>query len=58
MGRQWREPQDASVDADVIDLDTAFGGQFVDVPIGQAVSQAPAHRQDDDLGRIPETREG
>jgi hypothetical protein len=41
----------------VVDLDTAFGQQFLHVSVGQAVAQIPAHRDRDDLGWEPETRE-
>jgi hypothetical protein len=53
-----REPLYPPVDGDVIDLDAAFGQQFLDVAVGQSVAQIPPHRQHDDLGRKPEAREG
>jgi hypothetical protein len=38
-----------SVDGDVVNLDTAFGQQLLDVSIGQPVAQIPAYRHHDDL---------
>jgi hypothetical protein len=38
----------------MIDRDAAFGEQFLNVAIGQAVAQVPAHRHHDHLGREPE----
>ena len=36
VGQQWREPLDPAVDADVVDLDTTVGEEFLDVAVGQA----------------------
>jgi hypothetical protein len=44
------------VDRDVIDLDAALGEQFLDVAVGQAVAQIPAHRDRDHLTWKPVTR--
>ena len=52
----WREPLDPPVDAHVVDLDAALGEELLDVPVGQAEPQVPAHRQGDDLGREPVRR--
>jgi hypothetical protein len=41
------------VDGNVVDLDTAFGQQFLNISVRQAVP----HRQHDHLGRESETRE-
>jgi hypothetical protein len=41
----------------VIDLDAAFSEQFFDVAVRQAVAEVPAHRQQDHVGREPETSE-
>jgi hypothetical protein len=41
----------------VIDLDAAFGEEFLDVAVGQSVAQAPAHRYHDHVGREPESGE-
>ncbi len=41
------------VDGDVIDLDAAFGEEFLDVAVRQAVAEVPAHGQQDHLGREP-----
>src|SRR4029450_5548523 len=50
LGQQWGEPLDPAVDRDVVDLDAAFGEQFFDVAVGQAVAQVPADRHQDRLG--------
>ncbi len=41
------------VDGDVVDFDAAFGEEFFDVAVGQAVAEVPAHGQQDYLGREP-----
>jgi hypothetical protein len=33
----------------VVDLDAAFGEQLLDVAVGDAITQVPAHRDPDDL---------
>jgi ABC-2 family transporter protein len=43
--------------SDVINLDTAFGQQFLHVPVGQAVARIPAHRHREHVGWDPEARE-
>jgi hypothetical protein len=58
VGEQGCEAQYPAVDTDVIDGDTPFGQKFLDVAVGQAVAQVPAHRHGDDLGRKAEAREG
>ena len=45
-------------DGDVIDLDAAFGEEFLDVAVRQAEAQVPAHRQQDHLGWEPVPGEG
>jgi hypothetical protein len=40
----------------VVDLDPAFGEQLLDVAVGQAVAQVPAHRHHDHVGWEPETQ--
>ncbi len=42
INQQRREALHPSVDGDVIDLDTALGQEFLDVEVGQAVSQMGA----------------
>jgi hypothetical protein len=42
----------------VIDLDAALAQQLLDVAVGKAVAQIPAHRQHDDLGQKPIPGEG
>jgi len=39
------------IDGDVINSDAAFGEQFFDIAVGQAVAQVPAHRDRDHLAR-------
>ena len=36
------------IDRHVIDLDAALGQQLLDIAVGQAVAQIPAHRDRDD----------
>jgi hypothetical protein len=54
VGEQWGESLDPPVDGDVVDLDTTFGQQLLDVAVGQAVAQVPADREHDHFGREPE----
>ena len=56
VGQQRREPQHPPVDGDVVDLDAALGEQFLDIAIGQAEAQVPAHRQHDHVGWEAESR--
>jgi hypothetical protein len=46
-----RECLHPSVHSDVIDSDAAFGQQFLDAAVGQAVPEVPAHRHRDQLAR-------
>jgi hypothetical protein len=41
----------------MVDVDSAFGQQLLDIPIRQAEPQIPAHRQHDHLAREPEAGE-
>jgi hypothetical protein len=43
VGQQRREPLHPAEDGDVVNLNTAFDQQFLDVAVGQAVAQVPAH---------------
>jgi hypothetical protein len=36
LGQQRREPVHPPVDGDVVNLDTALGEEFLDVPVGEA----------------------
>ena len=45
------EPLHPPVHADVVNGDTAFGQQFLDIPVGQPVPQVPADRERDHLRR-------
>jgi hypothetical protein len=56
--QQQGEPLDAAADGDVIHFDAALGQQLLDVAVGQAEAQVPAHRKDDHVGRKTETSEG
>jgi hypothetical protein len=58
LGEQRREPQYPPVDGDVVNLDAAFGEQLLDVAVRQAVTQVPAHCQDDHVGWEAEASEG
>ena len=49
LGEQGREAEHPPVDRDVVDLDAAFGEQFLDVAVGQAEAQVPADREHDHL---------
>ena len=57
VGQQRREPLHPPVHGDVVDVDAALGQQLLDVPVGQAEPQIPAHRQHDHLRREPEPGE-
>jgi len=57
LGQQGREALDPPVDGDVVDLHAAFGQQLLDVAVRQAVTQVPAHRQHDHIGREAEASE-
>src|SRR6478735_8968969 len=50
LGREGPHPP---VDRHVVDLDAALGQQFLDIAVGQAVAQIPAHRDADHLPRKP-----
>jgi hypothetical protein len=45
------EPLYPAVHSDVIDRDTAFSEQLLNISVGQAVAQVPAHCDRDDLSR-------
>jgi hypothetical protein len=57
VGEQRREPHHPPVDGDVVDLDAALGEQLLDVAVGQAETQVPAHRHDDHIRREAEADE-
>jgi hypothetical protein len=52
-GERLHPPVDSYmiVDSYVIDLKAAFGKQLLEVVVGQAIAQAPAHRDRDHLTR-------
>jgi hypothetical protein len=58
LGQQRREPQHPPVDGDVVDFDAAFGQQLLDVAVGEAKAEVPAHRSDDHVGWEAEAGEG
>jgi hypothetical protein len=41
----------------MVDLDAPFGEEFLKIPIGQSVAQVPAHGDQDDFWREPESDE-
>ena len=45
LGQQRSEALDPPVDGDVVDLDAAFGEEFLDVAVGQTEAEVPADRQ-------------
>ena len=47
----WCEGLHPAVHGDVVDVDAALGQQLPDIPVGQAITQIPAHRERDDLAR-------
>jgi hypothetical protein len=53
VDQQRREALDPSVDGHVVNVNSSFGHEFFDVSIGEAVTQVPAHRQQDHLWREP-----
>jgi hypothetical protein len=57
VGQQQGEPLHPAVDRHMVDLDAAFGEEFLDIPVGQPVAQVPAHRHNDHLGREAEPGE-
>jgi hypothetical protein len=57
LGQQWRKPHHPAIHRDVVDLDPAFGEQLLEVAVGQAEAQVPAHREHDHIGREAEPGE-
>jgi hypothetical protein len=49
----WREALYPAVDGDVINLDAAFCEEFLDIAVGESVSEIPAHCQQDHFRRKP-----
>ena len=49
LGEQRREPRHPPVDRDVVDVHAALGQQLLDIPVGEAVAEIPAHRERDHL---------
>jgi hypothetical protein len=58
VGQQWCEPLHPAVDGDVVDLDAALGEQLLNIAVGQAEAQVPAHCQHDHVGWEAEAGEG
>jgi hypothetical protein len=56
VGQQRREALNPALDGGVVDLNPAFGGQYLDMAIRQREAQAPADRQHDDLRREGRSR--
>jgi hypothetical protein len=55
VGQQRRKAEHPPVDRHVVDLDTALSEQLRDSTVGQPEAQVPADRDDDDIGREPES---
>jgi hypothetical protein len=55
---QWGEPLDPTEQGHVVDLDTAFSEQLLQIPAGESLAQVPAHRDQDDPWWEPEPSEG
>jgi len=55
---QWGEPLDPTEQGRVVDLDTAFSEQLLQIPAGESLAQVPAHRDQDDPWWEPEPSEG
>jgi hypothetical protein len=53
VDEQWCEALSPSIDRDVVDLNPAFGGEFFDVAVGQALAEIPADSQQDHVWRKP-----
>ena len=51
------EPLHPPVEGDVVDVDPALGQELLEIAVGQAVAEVPAHRQEDHLRRELEPRE-
>jgi hypothetical protein len=57
VGQHRCEALHPPVDGDVVDLDAAFGEQFLDVTVGESVAQVPANRDHDHVGWEPKDGE-
>jgi hypothetical protein len=57
LDQHRRESLYPPVQRDVVDLDPSLGEELLEVAIGQAEAQIPAHRQQDHLRREPEAGE-
>jgi hypothetical protein len=55
--QQRREPLNPSEQGYKVDLDGAFGEEFLEIPVRQPVPQVPAHGDQDHLRREPEASE-
>src|ERR1019366_5596833 len=57
VDEQGREPLNPPDQGHVVNLDTAFSEQLLQIPVPQPVPQVPAHGDQDDLRREPEASE-
>jgi hypothetical protein len=57
VSEQRGEPLNPPIHRDMVDLDTPFGEQFLNVAIGQPVAQVPPDRHHDHLRWKPEPKE-
>jgi hypothetical protein len=57
LHQQRREPLDPSEQGDMVDLDAALSEELLQITVRQSVAQVPAHGDQDDLWREPESGE-
>jgi hypothetical protein len=57
VDQQRSEPLHPAIDRNVVDIDTALGQQFLDIAVGQAIPEVPAHRHHDHIRREAEPSE-
>jgi len=57
LDQQRREALHPPKHTDVIDLDPSFDQELFHVAIRQPITQIPTNREDDHLGRVPESLE-
>jgi hypothetical protein len=57
VDEQWGEPLHPAIDGHMINVDTTFSEQLLDVPVGQAIAEVPADRHHDHIRREPEANE-
>jgi hypothetical protein len=55
INQQRGEPLHPAVDGNMINHDATFGQQLLHIAIGEAITQVPTHRYQDDILRKPES---